>query len=68
MGHSIYRQLEGTIRFAFFDLHNNYMSVTLSQKQLDEYRDALDMFSTTPLRKANDANSADEPGRTSTPE
>jgi hypothetical protein len=68
VANSVYRELDGSIRFAFTDSHDNYLSVNLTQKQVDEYRNVLDMFSTKPTSpEGKDANRTDEPGRTSTP-
>jgi hypothetical protein len=51
MAHSMSTMGDGTFRLAFYDAHENYFSVPLTQKQVDEYRDVLDLFSTTPLKK-----------------
>jgi hypothetical protein len=68
MANTVYRELDGSIRFAFTDSHNNYISVRLTQKQVDEYRNVLNIFSTKPLWEENEnASGSDEPGRTSTP-
>jgi hypothetical protein len=50
MAHSMSTMGDGTFRLAFYDAHENYFSVPLTQKQVDEYRDVLDLFSTTPLK------------------
>src|ERR1700679_3368775 len=51
MAHSVSRLGDDTFRFSFVDLHDNYVSIPLTQAQVDEYRDVLDLFSTTPLKK-----------------
>jgi hypothetical protein len=64
MSHTLYRELEGTIRFAFIDKHKNYISVSLTQEQVDEYRDALNLFAS----KENDEGGSDRSGRTRAPQ
>jgi hypothetical protein len=53
MTHSMAAMGDGTFRFAFVDLHNNQVSLAVTQAQVDEYRDVLDLFSTNPLKKEN---------------
>src|SRR5580698_5770791 len=51
MAHSMALIGDDTFRFSFLDLHGNQVSVPLTRKQVDEYRDVLDLFSTKPLKK-----------------
>ena len=53
MAHSMTTMGDDTFRFSFVDLHDNYFSVALTRKQIDEYRDVLDLFSTKPAVKKN---------------
>lgn len=54
MTHSVSRMGDDTFRFGFVDLHGNQISIAVTQAQVDEYRDVLDLFSTTPLKKKED--------------
>jgi len=53
MAHSMAIVGDDTFRFSFVDLHGNQLSVPLTQEQVDEYRDVLDLFSTKPAVKKN---------------